>query len=71
MDKDLLDQIFDFMVRDFSRYALQLYAKPSSTHAQMELCLGMIRKPNVDQRRYEKVWNDFVMPMKDTYEMNP
>jgi acyl-CoA dehydrogenase len=71
VDKDLLDQIFDFMVRDFSRYALQLYSKPSSTPVQMEHCLKMIRKPNVDQARYEKVCNDFVYSLKDTYEMNP
>jgi len=71
VDKDLLDQIFDFMVRDFSRYALQLYSKPSSTAKQMELCMKMIRKPNVDQRRYERVWNEFVYALKDTYEMNP
>jgi acyl-CoA dehydrogenase len=28
---DLVDQIFDFMVRDFSRHALNLYSKPSRT----------------------------------------
>jgi acyl-CoA dehydrogenase len=71
VDKDLLDQIFDFIVRDFSRYALQLYSKPSSTPVQMEHCLKMIRKPNVDQARYEKVCSDFVYSLKDTYEMNP
>jgi len=65
-----MDQIFDFMVRDFSKYALQLYSKPSSTEGQMTLCMAMIRKPNVDQARYEKVWND-VYSLKDTYEMNP
>jgi len=71
LDQALVDQMFDFMVRDFSKYALQLYSKPSSTDKQMELCLKMIRKPNVDQARYEKVWNDFVYALKDTYEMNP
>jgi acyl-CoA dehydrogenase len=30
MDDDLLDQIFDFMVRDFSKFALSLYEQPSS-----------------------------------------
>jgi acyl-CoA dehydrogenase len=34
---DVIDQIFDFMVRDFSRYALQLYHKASTTPEQMEL----------------------------------
>jgi acyl-CoA dehydrogenase len=48
VDRDLLDQIFDFMVRYFSKYALQLYHKPSSTEKQMELCMKIIRKPAVD-----------------------
>ncbi len=71
VDKDLLDQIFDFMVRDFSKYALQLYHKPSSTEKQMELCMKMIRKPAVDEARYERVLNNHVYALKDVYEMNP
>ena len=42
---DVVDQIFDFMVRDFSRHALNLYSKPSSSEKQMASCLEMIRKP--------------------------
>ena len=49
VDNDLLDQIFDFMVRDFSKYALQLYSKPSSTEKQMELCMKM--HPQARRRR--------------------
>jgi acyl-CoA dehydrogenase len=71
VDDDLLDQIFDFMVRDFSKYALQIYHKPSSTEKQMELCLKMIRKPAVDEARYERVLNNHVYALKDVYEMNP
>ncbi len=52
---DLLDQIFDFMVRDFSKFALQLYSKTSSTQVQMGLALKMLRKPVADQARFEKV----------------
>jgi acyl-CoA dehydrogenase len=70
VDKDLLDQIFDFMVRDFSKYALQLYHKPSSTQMQMELCMKMIRKPAVDEARYERVLSNHVYALKDVYEMN-
>jgi len=71
VDNDLLDQIFDFMVRDFSKYALQIYHKPSSTEKQMELCLKMIRKPAVDEARYERVLKNHVYALKDVYEMNP
>ncbi|MCJ7707639.1 MAG: acyl-CoA dehydrogenase, partial [Anaerolineales bacterium] len=41
VENDLLDQIFDVLVRDFSRHALQLHSKPSSTPEQMDLCLRM------------------------------
>jgi len=67
---DLIDQIFDFMVRDFSRFAVQLYGKPSSTSKQMEFFLKMIRKPAVDQRRYDKIWQNHVHALKDAYVMN-
>ncbi len=67
---DLLDQIFDFMVRDFSKYALQLYSKPSSTSQQMAICQRMIHKPVVDTARFERIWNDHVFALRDAYQMN-
>jgi acyl-CoA dehydrogenase len=66
----LVDQIFDVMVRDVSRFALQLYSKPSSTAPQMEYCLKMIRRPEVDEARYDGVWQE-VHALKDAYEMSP
>jgi len=68
---DLLDQIFDFMVQDFSKFALELYLKPSSTSAQMEGCLHMIQKALQDPRRFESVWQTHVAPLNGAYEMNP
>ena len=67
----VLDQIFDFMIRDFSSYALELHNKPSSTEAQMEFARRMIKKPVVDEARYQNVWKEHVYPMKDHYQMNP
>ena len=52
---ELLDQIFDFMVRDFSKFALQLYSKTSSTDVQMDLCMKMLRKPVADRGRFEQL----------------
>jgi acyl-CoA dehydrogenase len=69
IDNDTLDQIFDFLVRDFSNFALSLYHKSSTTPEQMEYCLKMIRKPNVDQERFKRVW-DVVHALKDAYQMN-
>jgi acyl-CoA dehydrogenase len=66
---DLLDQIFDFMVRDMSRFALQLYSQPSSTEKQMACCQRMIRKAAHDPKRYQRVWEREVAPLSGAYEM--
>ncbi len=68
---DLVDQIFDFMVRDLSGHALRLYRQPTTTAAQVEFCQKMIRRPAVDHDRFNRVWLDQVYPLKDEYEMNP
>jgi len=70
VEDDIIDQIFDFMVRDFSKFALQMYGKPSSTPVQMDYCMKMIRKPAVDAARYNRVWENHVYALKDLYEMN-
>ena len=41
---DLLDQLFDFMAKDYSKYALQIYPKTDRTENQMVLCRKMIKK---------------------------
>ncbi|MEW5870579.1 MAG: acyl-CoA dehydrogenase [Chloroflexota bacterium] len=68
LDPHLVDQIFDFMVRDFSKFALQLYSKPSSTASQMAFCLRMIRKANTDAQRFQHVWES-VLEQKGAYEL--
>jgi acyl-CoA dehydrogenase len=69
IDDATLDQIFDFLVRDFSTYALNLYNKSSITPKQMDFCIQMIKKPNVDEERFNKVWS-IVHSLKDEYQMN-
>jgi len=67
---DLLEQVFDFMVRDFSKHALAIYSKPSSTQVQMDLCQKMIARPVVDPARFERIWTDHVFALKGQYEMS-
>ncbi len=69
IENDLLDQIFDFMVRDFSSHALQLYSKSSSTKRQMRLCSMMIKKPRVNHSRFTRIWEQQVFTLKDQYVM--
>jgi acyl-CoA dehydrogenase len=68
-DDDIVDQIFDFMVRDLSKFALQLYSKPSSTEPQMAYSLKLIRKANVDEERYQRVLEKNVYSLNGVYEM--
>jgi acyl-CoA dehydrogenase len=70
VEDDLMDQIFDFMVRDFSKFALQLYLKTSSTPKQMEICLKIIKKPVVDPERFKRIWEKHVYGLIGAYRMN-
>lgn len=68
---DLLEQIFDFMIRDFSEYALKLYSKADTTATQMEYCLKIVKKPVHDIDRFNQFWDKHIIILKDLYEMNP
>jgi acyl-CoA dehydrogenase len=68
---DLLEQIFDVMIRDFSEFALKLYAKSVTTQTQMDFCMAMIQKPVTDTARFDRIWETHVMALKDTYDMTP
>ncbi|MFN2145216.1 MAG: acyl-CoA dehydrogenase [Anaerolineales bacterium] len=67
---DVVNQIYDVFVRDFSKYALALHNKTSSTPQQMEFCLKMLRKPVADQDQYTGVWEEHVLALNGEYEMN-
>lgn len=67
---DLLDQIFDVMVRDCSKYAIQLYSKPSSTAKQMEISMKIVRKPVTNPDLFGRIWKDYVYSLKGAYKMN-
>lgn len=71
IEDDVIEQIFDFMIRDFSRFALQLGQKSCSTLVQQTVCDRMIKRPTVDEERYNRVWENYAYKMKDQYEMKP
>lgn len=71
IEDDLLDMIFDVLVRDFSKYAVQLYQKKSNTQAQLDYCIKMIKNPVADTEKFKRIWEKYVYPMKDEYKMNP
>ncbi len=71
IDDKVVDQIFDIMIRDFSRFAMQLYSKGCTTFIQQKICQRMVKRPVVDKKRFTYVWETYVYSMKETYEMTP
>jgi acyl-CoA dehydrogenase len=69
IDDDTVDQIFEFMVRDFSHYAVQLRDKPSATRLQQWHCKRMVRRPAVNTDRFDRVWKERVSVLRDVYKM--
>jgi acyl-CoA dehydrogenase len=70
LDPDLVDQIFDVQIRDFSAHAVALHGKPSSTPAQQDWALSAVRKPEADAARFDRVW-DQVKSYDGAYVMRP
>jgi alkylation response protein AidB-like acyl-CoA dehydrogenase len=70
LDADVVDQIFDFQVRDFNTYAVALHGKPTATPAQQDWAIGAIRKPVPDADRFTRVW-ERVRAYDGAYEMRP
>lgn len=70
VEDDMVDQIFEFIVRDFSRFALILGQKGCATRVQQTICERMIKRPAVDEDRQRRVWENHVHTLKDQYEMN-
>ncbi|MGC7095655.1 acyl-CoA dehydrogenase [Amycolatopsis lurida] len=70
LDADTIDQIFDVLVRDFSRYATELHGRASSTEAQQEWALSQVRKPVGDGSRSARIWST-VESLAGTYTMRP
>jgi acyl-CoA dehydrogenase len=70
LDDDILDTIFDVLVCDFSKYALELNHNKSSSEKQMEIFMRMVKKPVLDMDNYNRVWEKHVIAQKDVYEMN-
>lgn len=68
---DLLDQIFDILVRDFAKYALVLDSKPSTTLMQRFFFKKMLKKPKKDFERSKRIWKDCIEPLNGLYEMKP
>ena len=54
--EDVIDLVFEWLVRDFSRLALDLHGKASSTPEQQQWVLDSIRKPVIDPEREDRIY---------------
>jgi acyl-CoA dehydrogenase len=70
LDNDLLDQIFEVQIRDFSQYAVALHGKASAKPAQQDWALAAVRRPLTDSSRFDRVWES-VRAYDGAYEMRP
>lgn len=71
IDSDIINQIFDFMVRDFARFALQIYGMHNTKDDQRIYFKEiMLIKSQGDDAQYDRVWKKYVYPLNGEYEMN-
>jgi acyl-CoA dehydrogenase len=70
LEDDVLDTVFDVLVRDFSAGAVDLHGKRTSTEAQQRWALSAVRKPATDADRFDRIWQQIVS-LSGFYEMNP
>ncbi|MGK5676709.1 acyl-CoA dehydrogenase family protein [Micromonospora sp. URMC 106] len=70
LDRDVLDEIFDVLVRDFSGYATELHGRAAATEAQASWALAHVRRPVADAERTARVWAR-VAALSGAYEMRP
>jgi acyl-CoA dehydrogenase len=71
LDPEIVNQIFDFMVRDFARFALQIYGLHNTRDDQRDHCRQiMLIKAQGDDAQYNRVWTGYVYPLNGEYAMN-
>jgi acyl-CoA dehydrogenase len=68
---EIMNQMFDVFVRDFSSFAVDLYGKPLNTDAQIEKIIKMIKRPVPNDAEFEKILNEEVYSLVDVYQQNP
>jgi acyl-CoA dehydrogenase len=71
VDSDIVNQMFDFMVRDFAQFAMQIYGNHSSKDAQRDYCVKiMLIKAVPSPEQYNRVWERYVSVLNGEYAMN-
>ena len=72
LDPEIINQIFDFMVRDFAAFGLEIYDNHATNDLQREFCRNiMLVRPEADMGQYRSIWANWVLPLNGAYEMTP
>lgn len=66
----LIEQIFNFLIRDFSHYALSQMMDTNNTDLQEKYLRKMIKIPCNDQEREARFWREHVETLNGAYAMN-
>ena len=66
--QDIVDLVFETLVRDFSSTAIELHGKDSSTDAQQAWAVANIRKPVINVERGDRVYSE-VRALANAYVM--
>jgi acyl-CoA dehydrogenase len=71
VEPDIINQIFDFMVRDFAGFALQIYGNHNTRDEQRPFCEEiMIIKAVPDNAQYQRIWEKYLIALDGEYAMN-
>ena len=71
VEDDLVDQIFNLLVRDFSQFVLTQITDAVNSDEQEKYFREMLKKPAIDPEREIRLWNDHVSVLNGAYTMNP
>jgi acyl-CoA dehydrogenase len=69
INDELLEEIFRFLIVDFSKYALEMVLNHDNTETQQEIYKRMIKKTESDKGSSRKVFVEQVNKLKDVYRM--
>lgn len=71
VDDELLEEIFRFLIVDYSRYALEMNLNYENSAEQQLIYEKMIKRPAGRSRNSNNVFVSQVLPLKDVYRMKP
>ena len=70
LDPDLRDQIFAFLISDFSTFALQMTLNYENTAEQGAIYSSMMQKPVMNKDSAARVWAEQVYALRGRYTMH-